>query len=317
MAVFNENRTFGVEIEMITANDGGQVVADLNRSLRYAGLAETAYDQTAWNQYSHSVPTGWKVMSDSSVSRGWEIVSPILKGTDGLNQLKAVCKALESSEYKVDKSCGLHIHHGITDLNGDAVGKAFGLYHSYQPVLDYLVSPSRRGHRVFTSPMPTRSFANPKEFEKMTKRQATNKIRNGMGCSHRQGAYGPSGCRCGARYHTMNPLSILTQDTIEFRQHHGTIEYAKISNWILLTQSIIEAAREMKVFPKPVASLKANKKTQGNFYRLKSATRYNPKSNLNNAPEDCRPYQDMWKFYNKVIIKFANRDGIALNQIGR
>jgi hypothetical protein len=306
MAVFNENRTFGVEIEVNTRKSQTEVVLDLNRSLSAAGLPPTAY---AANWLSHDAPRGWKVTSDGSVSRGWEIVSPILSGFNGLAQLEAICNAMPEPDYSVDRSTGLHIHHSIAGLNGQQVGNAFGIYWAYQTVLNYLVAPSRRGYQNYTKPIPDSSVRDSHEFKSMTKRQATDKIKAGMGCHHR------AACRCSARYHSVNPLSILTQDTIEFRQHQGTTSYTKISNWILLTQSIIEAGRFTKKFPKPSIIRRDINKASGNFYRLKGATQYTPQGNPHHSPSQCEPYQKMWKYYNKIIAKFAARDGLSVSEI--
>ena len=322
MATFNADRTFGVEIEVKTNLRGSDIVrlidgalADLRDGVRVYGTV----DHTSMSDYGHTAPLGWKVISDGSLGsngrRGLEIVSPILSGASGLAQLKAVCSILVAPAFTVDKECGLHIHHGIEDLTGQQIGLSFALYSSYQTTINYMVAPSRRQHHGYTKQLPFEAVSPDDKFKNNTPREATDKIRRSLGCYDLASIAG--NCRCGARYHTMNPLSILTQNTIEFRQHHGTTEYAKISNWVLFTQAIIESAKEMKVFPKPTTLKHFNKKSQGNFYRLKSATRYNPKSNPNKLPEQCEKYTQMWKYYRKVVQKFAQRDGIEVSEIGR
>lgn len=323
MAIWNSRRTFGVEIEVITHTDPTDMANDISNALIDAGYSDGAYYShydTVGREGNHPVPTQWKVMSDGSLhGEGFEVVSPILKGEDGFKQLKAVCSALVEPKYKVNKSCGLHIHHGMKDLDGESIGMAFGLYHAYQRVIHYMVSPSRRNTagNIFTKELPDSVVNLQSKFKGMTKEDAVHHIKGRLGCYD-----GPrTACRCNARYHTMNPLSILHFKTIEFRQHHGTTDYEKIRNWILFTQSIIESAKEMKVFPTPASQQKAGLTSQkmmrqGNFHRLKSSTRYNPQRNPNINPERCRPFQDMWKYYNGIIKKFAQQAGKEVNELG-
>ena len=321
MATFNADRTFGVEIEVKTNLDGASIVRLIDRALDDTGIQNLhgTVDHTSMSDYGHTAPRGWKVMSDGSLGnngrRGLEIVSPILSGASGLAQLKAVCSILVAPAFTVDKECGLHIHHGIEDLTGQQIGLSFALYSSYQTTINYMVSPSRRQHFGYTKQLPFEAVSPDDKFKNNTPREATDKIRRSLGCYDLASIAG--NCRCGARYHTMNPLSILTQNTIEFRQHHGTTEYAKISNWVLFTQAIIESAKEMKVFPKPSKDRPNSKTKGGNFTRLKAATRYTPKENQHRLPEQDEIYAKMWRYYWKIVQKFAQRDGIEVSQIGR
>ena len=62
----------------------------------------------------------WDLKRDGSImlngstrySYGIEIVSPVLKGNDGLVALNIVCDAIKDYT-TANKSCGLHVHHGI------------------------------------------------------------------------------------------------------------------------------------------------------------------------------------------------------------
>ena len=54
--------------------------------------------------YNHTTRPYWKIVTDASVSHeGLEIVSPVLKGQDGLNQLEKVLKALNQVELRLTK----------------------------------------------------------------------------------------------------------------------------------------------------------------------------------------------------------------------
>ena len=66
-------RHFGIEIETagITKERAAKV-------LRLVGL------QVAIEGYNHTTRNHWKIVSDASVQGGFEVVSPVLHGEDGL-----------------------------------------------------------------------------------------------------------------------------------------------------------------------------------------------------------------------------------------
>ncbi len=96
--------TFGIEIETIApdsavTNDGLQI-----------------------GPYRHGIqvpylPQGWTAECDGSINNGHgghkcEIVSPVLRGTEGLQQVAEVMRTLEAKGHRVNASCGVHIHIG-------------------------------------------------------------------------------------------------------------------------------------------------------------------------------------------------------------
>ena len=112
--------TFGIEIEGLLPADivsrEGIEVGHYHRGIQIPGL-----------------PTGWKAEADCSIDSSYafvclEIVSPILRGANGLQQLVEVCQQLRRWGWKMNKSCGCHIHVGTSalradDLTGDAKEK--------------------------------------------------------------------------------------------------------------------------------------------------------------------------------------------------
>ena len=95
------NRQFGVEIEAYNVTK-----SKLKSELIRLGI------RVEIENYNHPTKTHWKIITDASIrgTNGFEIVSPILKGQDGLEQLKKVCQALKNCNAYINKSCGLHIH---------------------------------------------------------------------------------------------------------------------------------------------------------------------------------------------------------------
>src|SRR5262245_8670273 len=97
--------TFGVEIECYIPRD------------RMDGWSIAGYHSS----YGGNIPEsdGWRAMEDGSLCsaprgfRGVEIVSPVLRGREGLASVRAMVARLNSMGAVVNKTCGLHVHVGI------------------------------------------------------------------------------------------------------------------------------------------------------------------------------------------------------------
>ena len=108
MYKFNNEKGFGVEIEFLTPyGDNGasktRVAREINTALR--GLNNGCRVES----YNHITRPQWKIVSDSSVNSepGYlgdnELVSPILRGQNGKEQLKVVLQVLKRLGSKVNR----------------------------------------------------------------------------------------------------------------------------------------------------------------------------------------------------------------------
>lgn len=215
------NRTYGVEIEFV--GDRYMVL----EAVRELGI------ECHIEGYNHETRNHWKIVSDSSVranrnqnGSGWELVSPILKGRDGLEQIKKVCKALKIAGAAVNRSCGLHVHHDAADFTTNTFKNLIRLYARFEPVIDSLVSQSRRGNNN----RYCKSLAELNIDEIMKQKDLYNIT-----------------ALYGNRYRKLNLQSYITHGTVEFRQHQGTIDADKIINWIKLTQAMVQRAVDRPV----------------------------------------------------------------------
>lgn len=211
-------RRFGVEIEF-TGTTRSAVLAKL-MELDPAFPVEI-------QGYNHRVTRVWKLITDASVSRnsegeGMEAVSPILQGEEGYRQLATLLTAIVETGGKVDKSCGLHIHHDANDLTPAQVARLVGLYVSNQHLMDLMVAKSRRAGQAY--------YCQPVTDGEHNRIQETLK-----GGSHvREGLV--------TRFKTINVMSYPKYGTVEIRQHQGTLSTAKITAWHKLGQSMVHAA---------------------------------------------------------------------------
>lgn len=208
--------TFGIEIETVAPQ-----TAVTEHGLRIGG-------------YKHGVqvpylPHGWKAEADSSIDNSagghkCEIVSPILRGAEGLRQVVEVVAQLEAKGHRVNVSCGVHVHVGWdASWSADALARLIGI-----------VAYAERGLYAITG---------------------TKSRERGQYC----GGVRKYGCDKAAkphlernRYHALN-LSNLAEGrkkTVEFRLFSGSLNPVKILGWIQVCLGLVERAVATKRMPK-------------------------------------------------------------------
>lgn len=255
----NKNRTYGVEIEFI--GDRGAVEVAINAM----GI------ECRWEGYNHNTRPHWKIVSDSSVrapgQSGWELVSPILKGDDGLEQIRKVCEAMGQAGATVNATCGLHVHHDAQDFTTKTFKNIVKIYARFEPVMDSLVSNSRRGRN--NDYCRTLADVN-------------------MGRLLEQDSLATIRSIYGTRYRKLNITSYVTHGTVEFRQHQGTTNADKIINWIKLTQAIVERAVNRQV--------KDGTKSDWESFKYFLFLNPNPNNRVSSYDEETK---EMLKYFNK------------------
>ncbi|MGI4873686.1 MAG: amidoligase family protein [Janthinobacterium lividum] len=210
-------RTFGVEIEAF-----GVTRAALLAELRAQGLE--AQDAG----YTHSTTSHWKIVSDGSITgaNSFELVSPILRGLEGLAELEKACRALKICNAQVNSSCGLHVHFGATDLSLEPLRQLVRNYLVLEPTIDQLMPAARRANNA-TYCLGLLRGRTQAEAERAiltaTSPEALATAANG-----------------GSRYHKVNLQSYFRQRTVEFRQHSGSTDYEKISMWVKFLHNLID-----------------------------------------------------------------------------
>ena len=192
--------TFGVEIECLVAANLMRESATRNEMpFQYEG-----YNHVDNNHY-------YKFVSDSSI-RGEnpiECVSPVLTGKAGMKSLENCCKALNEAGAQLNISTGLHVHIGAANLSDEAYINVFKNYQKLERVIDTFMARSRR--------------ANNSQWCR------TLQGRNFMWCTTKSDIFDTMN---GDRYFKVNACSYARHKTIEFRQHQGSTDFEKISNWV-------------------------------------------------------------------------------------
>jgi hypothetical protein len=113
--------TFGLEIECYLPNSVRELIS--------VGQYHRGDQIEGW-------PAGWNAQHDGSLHApagyfGVEIVSPILKGEDGLIQAAQAVLRLQDMHAISDRSCGIHVHIGAGNITSEQftrIVKAFKRY---------------------------------------------------------------------------------------------------------------------------------------------------------------------------------------------
>lgn len=217
---FTFNRSFGIELEIY-----GPAREKLINEFRLQGL--TLVNE----EYNHNACTHWKIVRDGSITgeNSGEIVSPVLMGFDGIEQIKKACIALNKAGAKVNNSCGFHVHFGITDLTLDNIKNLVLSHIEVEKTFDSIVPASRREN--------ANSYCKSLTSIASSKSLAVSRIKNAQTISSLISLF-PQ------RYVKINLQCYNRQGTVEFRQHSGTTTFSKIKNWILICARLIEYSKQ-------------------------------------------------------------------------
>ena len=214
--------TFGVEIECLVAASLMRESATRNEMpFQYEG-----YNHVDNNHY-------YKFVSDSSI-RGEnpiECVSPVLTGKEGMKSLENCCKALNEAGAQVNRSTGLHVHIGAQNLSDEAYVNVFKNYQKLERVIDTFMANSRR-----TNNSQWCRTLQGKDFSWCTTKSDIYDEMNGN------------------RYFKVNACSYARHQTIEFRQHQGSTDFEKISNWVNFCAKLVAWSKK-NVLSSEVASI--------------------------------------------------------------
>ena len=220
---------FGVEVEFADA-PLGEVVTVMRSALNGTGIEVR---QEGWN---HTTRPYWKVTTDATVTRhrnytrgegfGGELVSPKLKGRQGLVELKQALDALNRhTQVNVDSRCGLHVHLSWDNMQAAQIQNAVQRYARYESIIDSWMPPSRRAGvnswcaSINGNGYPLQSVA-----------------------SHNGSVADLAGLA--GRYYKVNlqSLSRNSHGTVEFRHHGGSTDFVKIGQWIKFLMNFVAAS---------------------------------------------------------------------------
>jgi len=258
------SRKFGIEVEFVGASRDA-----VAHALNNAGI------EAAVEGYNHITRSHWKITTDASIGyhNAGELVSPILQGAAGVAELKDALDALNSVEgIGVNINCGLHIHLDAREMTARQILKTYQRYAKYEEAINLVLPRSRRTESRWCQSIT----GNPERRASI----ATTKQRL---------------ARANGKFYKVNLTNIADRGSIEFRQHSGTTEFKKISNWLSFLMQFVETSIQLAdaVPPRAIKRWYAKPRSliEANGYEMTS-----------------RPFSTLWDITinNEIIYTISN-----------
>ena len=245
--------TFGTEIECYVP------IPKRNRikpALEAAGLlvSEITFGSI------HATTPGWKIVPDASLNDprfvpaghvGVEVVSPILQGENGIADLIKVANIIKSLDGTVNTKCGLHVHVGAKTASPMQLRNLAKVFLKYEHHFDSLCPISRRSNQFARSNRAQAAGLVGNDYDAVIaaafpKLDAARSV--GALATVMNGGYRRAGTSHynQERYFKLNFQSMASHGTVEYRQHAGTVEAAKMVAWVRLVVAMTATAFTLK-----------------------------------------------------------------------
>lgn len=237
------SRSFGLEVEFFLPP--GTTCNALAAAITARGIDCRS---ELWN---HETRGHWKIVTDRSLGdmdRGREVVSPPLSGETGMAQARVVMDAVLAFGGSINKRCGVHVHVGVGHPPLSFFRNLMQSYILFEPVIDAMLPVSRRGD--------ANGYC--KSLTHIGQAQLDQAANLGSLCRLMTSTVQMQ------RYHKVNLRSYEKYQTVEFRQHHGTLDSAKIEHWTRLCLRMVERAMQGPLTsPSNTAGTAVNPQTPG------------------------------------------------------
>ncbi len=245
-----DDYTTGIEVELIGLD-----------SQRYSRICDimarstgVSFQETSWNTHLDG-DSFWQIKSDGSLSvdnkkrndysTTVEVVSPVLTGAKGFNQVHNVFGALREYGFDTNSSCGIHVHVGWRQYFNEQVDNletavpefARVLYYfvKFEKVLDLLLTLQRRENR-------NRYCRSNYDYFDSNGISLKSSIRDSRTIRNLTNLCGGE-----SRYMKLN-YQTLYRNTIEFRAFPGLIDFELVAAWAWLCQKIAHKSMSLDGF---------------------------------------------------------------------
>jgi hypothetical protein len=212
------NLTYGIEIECGINHD-----APVRPGSYHAGNSVAALPSFEGRN--------WRADRDGSLHfadrTAVEFVSPILRGAEGLDNIRATCAQIKAWGGAVNRTCGLHVHVHFPVDDVAAMRRLTRLVGRFEDALYAAAGDPARRSGGYCRPVKT---------------DANKRLNWNRYTSKSQMAYGAGDL--GDRYRIVNWTNFLSgrMNTVEFRVFSGSLNPAKIAAWVQLCLSLVEMA---------------------------------------------------------------------------
>jgi hypothetical protein len=240
---------------------GNQVAINLN-DMGYGveiecGISQSSLTNAGWSVGDHRtgnpIPVGdygngWVLMHDGSLDSGrgrrrmCEVVSPVFRGPDGFNKIRAMIKQIKSMGGKVNLSCGLHVNISHPNLfNTKAIRRLILVTAQSEPAL-FAINGSTRRETVYDGGRSGRSSTWCRGIKRDYKQYETLTSLDRIQTSYSN------------RYHVLN-LNNATLRTpaskrrVEFRAFNATTNHVKMWAYLRVAMGLVQFAIDSKTKP--------------------------------------------------------------------
>jgi hypothetical protein len=236
VTVNTDDITFGIEIECTLPQEY------ISRQHIRIG------SYTRGTQLPVPFPNGWLAKHDGSLSAQrydyipLEIVSPVLKGRAGLEEVLLVFKLLNEAGVEVNDSCGVHVHVGVQSVLGSQAANE-GIVVRWVRRMLHLVSIHELGLLAITGELSRMGncycrSVTAKWDGKLTTTSPVDTIRREV-VDH------------GERYYTLNLCNLFgdSKRTVEFRVFGATADGMQALGYIITAMGIAHRAAQVGTVP--------------------------------------------------------------------
>ncbi|MDD3297129.1 MAG: amidoligase family protein [Candidatus Omnitrophica bacterium] len=240
-----EDVTFGVEIECQFPDN-----VYYSEIFASAGIDDNNYAVTGYTGRNYNM---WQAKSDVSINDvpgfiSREFVSPVLHGTEGLEEVKRLVNSIKDHGGRVDSSCGLHVHIGYENLmhpdaewrfnnwtRSQLINNMIDIFSEFDQSFMLMVNKSRWNKSY---------CARHKDYCEVDDSATKNYQRRKISNSDRPIAFMGhwSAVNLEHFFHAHE-----SRKTVEIRLLEGTLDAEKIEAWVLLCQRFVHRAFTTKI----------------------------------------------------------------------
>ena len=268
------NVLFGIEIELGWDVNGSSCdYEDVSRNIcRY--FSKYSDLDFICRGYNHSLSSRWKLVTDSTLEfssnhRGIEFVSPPLLVEDGVSKnhpigLYNLTKVLNKRRICINDSCGVHVHFDVSKVKKQFFIDLYLFTPAINDFLFLLVKKYRKNSECIRKlnlnyTLQTRTVVmehgNRAVLGELAGgKQLSEKLPATLAYKYLKNNFPKPNENLGSRlsvYRHYNAVNLSPfgrgQQTVEFRHHHGTIDYDEMKNWVLLLYDILSSVEKRGV----------------------------------------------------------------------
>lgn len=243
----NNLKRFGVEVEFLASLNASEVI----RAIKAEYKSQTGMTLRLLKASYSDKSNEWRIKPDVSVGGsglyGHELVTPILEGEDDLAKLLKVVAIIKTIGGTTNKSCGIHVHVDLGRVNGSGNARTsinrkqmkmlMKMIAKFEGAMNTLIPASRRGRArwcqdAFEAGTPLSAIWDTLKIERLTN---TQDLIDSF-----------SSRASGNKYMKWSFAPYWRHKTVECRAHSGSLDVAKIENWVRLIQAIVDYAIESR-----------------------------------------------------------------------